>query len=238
MTMRPPPPVIVRIFTGGIDPLPDDGRPTGMYKVAVSGALAIGPEGFAGDQQADRRVHGGPEKAIHLYPAEHYARLAARFPEAATALVPGSLGENLSTLGLTEAEVCIGDVFGLGSARLQVCQPRSPCWKIDCRFGVEGIAAHIAETGLTGWYWRVVQTGRAGSGDALVLQERADDAVTLAEAMAIWRAHRPPVADLERVAGAPGIAAGWRRKILERTDWLRRQGADAPPPLVYRKPAG
>lgn len=229
MMAGPLPPIPVRIFVGTLAPLPDSGRLTGMFKVPATGSLDIGPEGFVGDEQADRRVHGGPEKAIHLYPAEHYARLAARFPEVAAKLVAGSLGENLSTFGLIEADVCIGDIFSLGSARLQVCQPRSPCWKIDCRFGVDGMAAHIAETGLTGWYWRVRQAGRTSDGEPLILQERPDDALTLAAAMAIWRAHRPTLADLERVAGAPGIAAGWRRKLLERSSWLRRQ-PDVPPP--------
>lgn len=219
----------VQIFIGSITLLPGTGRPTGMLKRPAEGLLGIGPEGFLGDQQADRRVHGGPEKAIHLYPAEHYARLAEAFPEAARELLPGSLGENLSTRGLTEADVCIGDIFSLGSARLQVCQPRSPCWKIDTRFGVDGMAALIAETGLTGWYWRVVEPGQANNGDALALCERARGGVTLAAAMAIWRAHRPALADLERVADAPGIAAGWRRKVLERADWLRRH-PDQPPP--------
>lgn len=218
----------VRIFVGSITPLPGSGRPTGMFKHLADGPLQLGPEGFQGDHQADRRVHGGPDKAVHLYPADHYARLAAAFPEAADQLVAGSLGENLSTFGLTEADVCVGDVFALGSARLQVCQPRSPCWKIDTRFGVDGMAALIAETGMTGWYWRVVEPGEARSGDSLVLNERPRDGMTLADAMAIWRAHRPSLADLERIADAPGIAAGWRRKVLERADWLRRRPDQAP----------
>jgi MOSC domain-containing protein YiiM len=219
----------VRLFIGSLSPLPGTGRLTGMLKHPAQGPLDIGPEGFIGDHQADRRIHGGPEKAVHLYPAEHYARLAARFPEAAGALVPGSIGENLSTTGLTEADICLGDVFGLGSARLQVCQPRSPCWKIDSRYGVEGMAAHIAETGLTGWYWRVVQPGRVEEGEPLVLIDRPENGLTLAAAMDICYAHRPALEDLERVAEAPGIAGSWRRKLLDRAEWLRRQ-PDRPPP--------
>lgn len=229
----------VAIFAGTVVALPENGRPTGIFKHPVTGGVDIGSEGLAGDQQADRRVHGGPEKAVHLYPAEHYRQLAKRFPEAAAELVPGSLGENLSTLGLTEADICIGDIFSLGSAHLQVCQPRSPCWKIDSRFGVEGMAAYIADTGLTGWYWRVLQPGRAAPGDLLRLIERAEDGIALATAMDIWRTHRPTPAELERVAGAPGIAAGWRRKLLDRADWLRRQ-SDTPPPApppFHVKPA-
>lgn len=213
----------VRIFIGSLSPLPGSGRLSGMLKQPARGLQQIGPEGFIGDQQGDRRLHGGPEKAVHLYPAEHYARLAERFPEAARDLVPGSIGENLSTVGLTEADVCVGDVFALGDARLQVCQPRSPCFKIDIRFGVEGMAAHIAETGMTGWYWHVVQPGRVEDGHCLVLAERPDHGVTLAAARDLWEAHRPPLEALERLAAAPGIATAWRRKILARAAWLRSQ---------------
>ena len=123
----------VSFFIGGIRPLPDSGRPTGIYKQAVTAALELGPEGFTGDHQADRRVHGGPDKAVHLYPARHYGQLVQRFPEAAGQLVAGSLGENLSTADLDESDVRVGDIWRLGDARLQVCQPRSPCWKIDDR---------------------------------------------------------------------------------------------------------
>ena len=125
----------VSLFIGTIAPLPESGRPTGMFKHPVSAPLDLGHEGFAGDEQADRRVHGGPEKAVHLYPAIHYARLALAFPEIAGQLKPGCLGENISSPTLDEAQVRIGEVFGLGDARLQVCQPRNPCWKIDARFG-------------------------------------------------------------------------------------------------------
>lgn len=215
-----------RIFIGGLQPLPDNARLTGMFKRPASGRLDIGPEGFVGDMQADRRVHGGPEKAIHLYPAGHYARLAERFPEAAPALVPGSLGENLSA-AIDEAAVCLGDVFALGDARLQLCQPRNPCWKIDSRFGVDGMALHIERSGLTGWYFRVLRPGTVETDAAgtamLALIERRPDPLPLADVMAAWRAHRPAPAALERAAAAPGVAAGWRDKLLARADWLRRQ---------------
>lgn len=219
----------VSLFIGGIRPLPESGRPTGIYKQAVSAALELGCEGFAGDQQADRRVHGGPDKAVHLYPAGHYAKLASRFPEAAGQLVIGSLGENLSA-ELDEGDVRIGDIWRLGSARLQVCQPRNPCWKIDERFGCEGMAAYIAEHRLTGWYWRVLTPGRVAPGDALAL-ESAADTFTLAEAMRLWQDHRPALADLDKLAAAPGIADHWKQKIVSRAAWLRNNPEQSPPAI-------
>ena len=226
----------ISLFIGGIRPLPESGRPTGIYKQLVTSRVRIGPEGFIGDQQADRRVHGGPEKAVHLYPAAHYAKLAARFPDAAAQLLPGSLGENISTPDLDENDVLIGDIYQLGSARLQVCQPRNPCWKIDERFASDGMAAHIAEHGLTGWYWRVVTPGEVSPDDELRLETAASAAMTLAAAMQLWQTHRPALNELEKLAATPGIASHWQHKIETRCQWLRQNIASPPPPAFHVKP--
>ncbi|MDP2882843.1 MAG: MOSC domain-containing protein [Azonexus sp.] len=224
----------VSLFIGGIRPLPESGRPTGMYKLPATGPLELGREGFIGDEQADRRVHGGPEKAVHLYPARHYARLAEAFPEAAAQLVIGSLGENISTAELDESNVRIGDIWRLGSAELQVCQPRNPCWKIDERFASDGMAAFIAEHRLTGWYWRVVAPGRVAPGDALELLHAAEGSFTLAEAILCWQAHRPALANLEKLAASPGIAKNWQQKITARVEWLRKNPEKTPSmPLAF-----
>ena len=227
----------ISVFIGGIAALPDSGRPTGIYKHSVHSALQLGPEGFAGDEQADRRVHGGPEKAVHLYPAAHYARLADRFPAAAAQLQPGSLGENISSPTLDETRVRVGDIFQLGAARLQACQPRTPCWKIDERFACPGMAAYIAEQRLTGWYFRVLQPGTVTPEASLDLVEAAADALTLAAAMVLWATHRPAPAALRKLAATPGIAAGWQRKIVDRLAWLEKQdGQESPPPAFHVKP--
>lgn len=212
----------VLIFVGGITLLPESGRPTGMYKLPVRDVIELGHTGFAGDQQADLRVHGGLEKAVHLYPARHYAKLAARFPDAARNLVPGSLGENLSCDELDERDVRIGDIWQLGEARLQVCQPRNPCWKIDERFASQGMAAFIDDTCLTGWYWRVLHPGRVTPSDTLDLLTPAEDALTLHAAMALWRQHRPPLQALEHLANTPGVASGWRDEIERRLTYLKK----------------
>ena len=222
----------VSLYIGGIRPLPASGRPTGIYKQPASGPLELGPEGFVGDQQADRRVHGGPDKAVHLYPARHYARLAERFPEAAALLLAGSNGENISTPDLDENDVCLGDIWRLGSARLQLCQPRNPCWKIDARFGVDGMAAFIAEHRLTGWYFRVLQPGTVTPDATLRGAPPPDGASSLAAAMLLWQAHRPTPQTLHELAATPGIASGWQKKINERAAWLAAQAAAAKSPAV------
>src|SRR5574343_1172989 len=228
----------VSLFIGGIRLLPESGRPTGMYKQPASGPLELGPEGFVGDQQADRRVHGGPDKAVHLYPARHYARLAARFPEAAALLVAGSNGENLSTSDLDESDVHLGDIWQLGTARLQLSQPRNPCWKIDERYACDGMAQFIAEQRLTGWYWRVLTPGIVSPGDRLHREHTDPAAFTLAEAMLLWQDHRPALADVEKLASSPGIADNWRQKILSRLEWLRKNASQSLPdvPTFHAKP--
>ena len=226
----------IRLFIGGIRPLPESGRPTGMYKQPAGAPVVLGSEGFAGDEQADRRVHGGPEKAVHLYPADHYARLAARFPEAAAQLVPGSLGENLSLAGINEDDVRLGEVWALGDARLQICQPRNPCWKIDERFASEGMAAFIAEQQLTGWYFRVLAPGEVAPDAVPEVVERPADALTLGAAMRLWHNHRPPIDELAALSTAAGIASSWKAKIDQRLAWLRANQNPPPPPAFHVKP--
>ena len=214
--------VATALFVGDIRPLPESGRPTGMYKTALGAPARLGVDGFDVDRQADRRVHGGPEKAVHLYPSMHLARLAARFPQAAAQLLPGAIGENLSA-ALDESAVRVGEVWSLGDALLQICQPRNPCWKIDERFGCPGMAAYIVEARITGWYWRVLRGGVVQPGDALRLQHTDAAAPTLRDALELWHAPRADTAALARLAQVDGIAAHWRHKIEQRIDWLARQ---------------
>lgn len=217
-------PVIVGgIFTGRIGFLPGESRGSAIAKEPVSGPCVIGPEGLSGDEHADPRAHGGAEKAVHLFPVEHHAALAAAFP-GARHLVPGGLGENLSTRGISEEQACIGDIFALGSALLQIAQPRTPCWKIDSRCGVEGMAAFVAEHGIAGWYFRVLAPGVCVAGDALTHIERPEGAISLARFNRGMATTRPALAVLDQLANAPGLAPDWVRKIRDRMDWLLRNG--------------
>lgn len=219
--MTSPRTATVSIFIGQVRSLPETGRPTGMYKTAVQAPIALGVNGFEGDQQADLRVHGGPDKAVHLYPTRHYAKLAAKFDEATALMQPGSMGENIATPDLDEHDVCLGDVWQLGTALIQVCQPRNPCWKIDERFGADGMALFIDQHLLTGWYWRVLQTGVVNPTDTLVLHEAASHAPTLHQAMVLWREHRPDLAALSALAETLGIAKVWQDKIKQRIRYLQ-----------------
>jgi MOSC domain-containing protein YiiM len=216
---------IIGLYAGQVRPMPGDGRPTGIFKQMLEGPARIGWEGLEADTQADRHNHGGPEKALHHFPLENHRRLAQSFPELAAHFVSGAIGENISTEGLDESGVCIGDVYALGSARIQLSQPRSPCWKIDAKFGREGITRHIAEQGIAGWYYRVLATGEVRLGDELKLLERNDAGVTLAEFHRVMRTHRPEREALQRLADIPGLNPEWRRRLLGRVTWLEQNRA-------------
>lgn len=219
--------VLEQVRVGRLRPLPREGQRTGIYKEPVAGAVAVGLEGLAGDHQGDRAVHGGPDKAVHYYPAESYAELAARRTDLADALVPGSLGENLSARGLTEDTVCLGDAVRIGTVVLQVSQPRRPCWKIDHRFDTDGMVPLINELGRPGWYFRVLEPGELAAGDAIELVDRPAPDLTLARLLTSFGAHRPDPAELRLLAGAPGLTAGWVDRLERRAAWL--EGA---PPLM------
>lgn len=219
---------ITAIYTGRVQRMPGDSRTTGIFKQPVAGPLQVGIEGLAGDQQADRRVHGGPEKALHHYPVGNYRRLAERFPDLAALFVPGAIGENLTTPLLDESDVFIGDVYALGSARIQLNQPRRPCWKIDARFGREGIAAFVEAQGIAGWYYRVLEPGTVRAGDELRLLDRDAGSMSLRQFHARVREHRPTVQNLMRAADLPGLEASWSERLRARALWLHHNApADA-----------
>ncbi|MBT0959949.1 MOSC domain-containing protein [Denitromonas iodatirespirans] len=214
----------VTLFAGGLRPLPPEGQMTGMFKTRQAAPVRVSREGLAGDAQGDRRYHGGPDKAVHLYPADHYARLVAAFPALAGEIGPGTLGENLSVAGVDEAMVCLGDVFALGECRLQITQPRRPCWKIDHRLGVGGASRHVADAGITGWYFRVLAEGLIAPETRMQLIERPNPEVSIARLWAVETAHRPAVDEVRRLSRAEGLSAGWAKKLGQRADWLERHG--------------
>lgn len=138
-----------------------------IMKRPQEGAVQIHAEGLAPDEQADRRVHGGPEMALHLYPLDHHDWWRREIGDHPALNEPGGFGSNLAVRGLTEEHVHIGDRFRLGSALIEVSQPRQPCWKIEHRFGIKGMVAAIIATGRAGWYFRVIEPGEVEAGDSL-----------------------------------------------------------------------
>src|SRR5712692_6598330 len=138
---------------------------TSIFKSPVEGRVAVRDNNLTGDQQADLTVHGGPYKAVYLYPAEHYGYWAEQLPGAE--LPFGMFGENLTTIGLLEESVHIGDRFRIGSAVLEVTQPRMPCYKLGIRFGRADMVKMFWTSGRSGIYFSVVDEGDIGAGDAI-----------------------------------------------------------------------
>lgn len=230
-TDRPllPPAAPVRLLVGRARPFGPNGEPSAIDKHAVDRMLKLGIEGFEGDEQGDRRHHGGPEKAVHHYPGEHYAVWRRDLPGLPADLFrTGAFGENLGTSGLTESNVCVGDTFRLGTALIQVSQARQPCWKLNLRFGRSDMSRRVQDSGRTGWYYRVLEAGEVAPGAPLRLLERPHPSWPLARLLHHFYIDPLHAAALEAIAALPGLSASWRelaRRRLETgrvEDWLRR----------------
>ncbi|WP_400770174.1 MOSC domain-containing protein [Methylosinus sporium] len=167
-------PVIETLFAApALISLGPRAAPSGIAKSAAAPPWRILRDGLDGDRQGDLRHHGGPEKALHHYPRDHYAAWATEEPALGEALAaPPAFGENISTLGVTERDICIGDIFAFGSALLQVSQGRQPCWKLNVRFARPDMARRVQTSGRTGWYYRVLREGVAEPGASLQRMER------------------------------------------------------------------
>lgn len=163
---------IAAVLCGKVQPFRGAGEPSAIAKFAVCGPVAVGPLGLAGDEQADLAVHGGADKAIHHYPRDHYDWWRGKLGDHPLLAAAGAFGENISTLGLTEADVCLGDRFRLGTTLVEVSQGRQPCWKLGHRFARAEVTAMVVTSRRSGWYYRVLESGHVAAGDRLELLER------------------------------------------------------------------
>ncbi len=157
---------IEAVCTGTARPF-NGAETSAIAKRPREGRVQVLGEGLAPDEQADRSVHGGPDMALHLYPLDHHDWWRGQIGEHPALDEPGGFGSNLAVTGLLEDDVHIGDRFRLGSALVEVSQPRQPCWKIEHRFGHKGMVAKIIATGRSGWYFRVIEPGEVAAGDSL-----------------------------------------------------------------------
>jgi len=128
--------------------------------------------GFTSDEQGDPRFHGGIQKALHIYPSEHYPIWQQELGERTIFQSAGGFGENISSEGVTESTICLKDKIRIGSTLLEVSQGRMPCWKLNVRFDQHDMARRLQDTLRTGWYFRVLEEGDIGAGDKIILCER------------------------------------------------------------------
>ena len=188
-------------------------EPSAIGKARADGPLALGSEGFEGDTVADRRNHGGPDKAVCVYPASRYDAWQARYGHA---LRRPAFGENLLVAGVDEQGVCVGDVISLGSAMVQVSQPRVPCHKPAAYTGERRLTVDLLTSGWTGWYLRVLEPGLVREGDEGRLLEREPGALSVLRLNELRYGEPIDVADLLAAADAPGLMEAWRETLRKR----------------------
>jgi MOSC domain-containing protein YiiM len=180
---------------------------TGIFKTPVTGIVRVRTLNLDGDRQADLTVHGGIDKAVYLYPAEHYA---AWRQELGMPLDWGAFGENLTIEGLAETTVCVGDRLGIGSAVLQVSQPRLPCFKLAAKLQRDDMIKRFLDSRRTGFYARVLEEGALQTGDPITVRQRDEARLTIREITDLYLNKRPAPAHIQRALSVAGLAKSWR----------------------------
>ncbi|KFG89752.1 Molybdenum cofactor biosysynthesis protein [Sphingobium herbicidovorans NBRC 16415] len=203
--------IVEALLTG--TPVPfRDGDYSAIAKRPVNGVVRIGWLGLAGDGVADPIHHGGWDKAIHLYPQDHYGWWRERKPDHPLLAAPGAFGENIASHGMTEEEICLGDRFSLGSALVEVSHGRQPCWKLDHRFGSRDVMATIVKTGRSGLYFRVLREGEAEANSRMELLDRPLPQWPIARIfrLLIGGGHKAEPDAVRSLAELPVLAEVWR----------------------------
>jgi len=187
---------------------------TSIFKYPVEGEVRVGSLDLEGDEQADLSVHGGADKAVYLYPSEHYAYWKERLPE--EVLTMGNFGENLTTDGVLESDVCVGDELEIGTARVAITQPRLPCYKLQVRFNREEMTKRFYESRRFGFYFRVLREGTVAAGSAIRVVDRDPAQVTVSELIRLYTKDSRDPDLLRRAVSARYLPAGWRQELQER----------------------
>lgn len=191
---------------------------TGFYKTPVNGPIAVSLTHLSGDQQADLKNHGGVDKAICAYAAAHYPYWVntlgiSDFPH-------GAFGENFTLSGVVEGEICVGDIYQVGSVVIQVSQPRQPCWKTARRWQVKDLTAQMIDSGYTGWYFRVLEEGEVEAGEPLELLERPYAEWTIAAANEVMYRRKTDRAANLALSACGALSAVWRDGLRARAESL------------------
>lgn len=190
---------------------------TGIFKDAVEGRIRARQLNLDGDRQADLTVHGGAEKAVYVYPAEHYDYWRSELP--GMQLPWGMFGENLTVEGLNEGlnenEVNIGDRFRIGGAVFMVTQPRMPCYKLAAKFGRDDILKRFLRSGRTGFYFSVIEEGEVGAGDRVELVSKDEHNITVANITQLYVGKGKDQDLLRRAAVLEALPASWRDYFLD-----------------------
>jgi MOSC domain-containing protein YiiM len=187
---------------------------TSIFKAPVPGRVRVSQLNLEADQQSDLSVHGGIDKAVYAYPSEHYSFWRKELP--GMDLPWGVFGENLTTEGLLEEAVHIGDRFRVGSAEFVVTQPRMPCFKLGIRFGRPDIVKRFLQSGRSGFYFAVLKEGEVTAGDSIELLKRDEHGVTVADVVNLYGRDATNQELLRRVSEVPSLPESWRDYFRKR----------------------
>jgi MOSC domain-containing protein YiiM len=186
---------------------------TGIFKEPVKGPVMMRRLNLDGDRQADLTVHGGPDKAVYAYPCEHYPVWKDELP--GMVLPWGMFGENLTTEGLSEQEIHIGDKFRIGEAIVRVTQPRTPCYKLALKFQRDDMLKRMLTNGRSGFYFSVVEQGVVQAGDAIERIHEDPEGISVAELNALYRDGGKDANLLRRAANLEALPKNWRDYLRE-----------------------
>ena len=196
----------------------DEPVSTGIFKEPVTGRVMLRTLNLDGDRQADLTVHGGPEKAVYLYPSEHYAFWKQELPD--MDLPWGMFGENFTAEGILETETHIGDKFRIGAAELMVTQPRMPCYKLGIRFGRTDIIRRFLASERTGFYFSVLQEGEVAAGDEIQLIEKNTSGVRVVDVTRLYGSEKDNVDLMQRAIATEALPESWRDYFRKRIEKL------------------
>ena len=185
--------------------------PTGIFKLPVQKRLRMREMNLDGDRQADLSVHGGQNKAVYAYPSEHYPFWKEQLP--GVELPWGAFGENLTTLGLLENNVCIGDRFTIGTAEVVVTQPRLPCFKLNMKFGRDDMVKRFTASHYSGFYLRVLREGEVGAGDEIIPVHRDANRVTVLDALRLHLGETDSQELRNRALQIEYLSPSWREEL-------------------------
>jgi MOSC domain-containing protein YiiM len=206
---------IQSLFAGKPVPFGPRNSPSSIVKQPFS-ELTIELDGATEDEQGNKKLHGGPEMALHQYAQEDYQVLQKQFPQIAEQLVPGSIGENISAPQMSNENVFIGDTYEIGNVVLQVNSPRAPCVKINQRFGMRNMDIFIGQEGLTGWYYRVIETGTLKVNDKIKLVHRLKHTKSIREIIRLVRDKNADSKECLMASQIPALADEWVRKLRKK----------------------
>ena len=221
--------ILQALNTGSAHALNVNGREiqTGIFKESVIASLELGLLGLMNDVQVNRKYHGGPDKAVCAYACEHYGFWTTVLERELLGqeLPAGSFGENFTLSGLLEDEVHIGDVFKVGTARLQISQPRQPCGTLAARFGLPNFVKQVVDSGMTGWYFRVLEPGSVRAGDRLELLSRGE--VSVRTANQVMHHKNTPREEIKNLLAQPALSQAWRDQLENRLNVSANQNKES-----------